>query len=75
MSSALEEFDRLFKARQQPTPEKLADATTIRELIREAVEYIDANIIACREKSLALTKLQEATMWAACAALRDFDAK
>jgi len=72
MSSALEEFDRLLRATKGPTLDQAADATIIREKARDILLYMETHVVASREKSLALTKLQEFVMWATAACMRDY---
>jgi hypothetical protein len=62
------------------TPEELnkrvnfktsAECSTIKEAIRATIVIIDESIPDGREKSLAMTKLEEALMWATAAVARN----
>ena len=48
----------------QPDKEKAQKHTNIRDAIREVADYLNDLLPESREKSIALTKLEEATMWA-----------
>jgi hypothetical protein len=69
MSEKLEEFDRLFQL--QSTGERREKHIALYDHAREFVEAIDLIAPASREKSLALTKLQECLMWANAAVARE----
>ncbi len=49
---------------QPPTPEAVARITFVREALRIAHDALLDGIPACRERSLAITKLEERSMWA-----------
>lgn len=49
---------------RKPTREMIGPMSNIRELYRQFALYIDENIPPSRERSLALTALEEARMWA-----------
>ena len=49
---------------QKPTSEHVAQIETVRKVLKEAHDVILATIPASRERSLAITKLEEASMWA-----------
>lgn len=49
---------------QTPTPEHVQQITTVREALKAAHDTILATLPASRERSLAITKLEEASMWA-----------
>lgn len=46
-----------------PKPDQVDFYHKFRELSRELAAYLDERAPDCREKSLALTKLEEAVMW------------
>jgi hypothetical protein len=46
-----------------PTPPKIEKMVGIRGLAHSMAEQILAQVPECRERSLALTKLEEAVMW------------
>jgi hypothetical protein len=54
-----------------PTPEKIETHQDIRELGKQFAEYIDGCAYDSREKSLAITKVEEAVMWANAAVARE----
>ena len=49
---------------QKPTPEHVAQIETVRKALKDAHDVILATIPPSRERSLAVTKLEEASMWA-----------
>ncbi len=49
---------------QAPTHEQIHRITAVREGCRVLLETIEANIAPSRERSLAITKLEEVSMWA-----------
>lgn len=53
----------------EPTPQEDAVLRHIRHVIESAASEVNTNIVDSREKSLALTKLEEAMMWASKAVL------
>jgi hypothetical protein len=48
---------------QRPTDDMVPKFTVLREKAKELAILIDENCIDCREKSLAITKVEEAIMW------------
>ena len=72
MSSTLEEFDRIFMY-HEPDEAQIAKFKTIRAKAHDLALYMEDNVTACREKSLAFTKLQEAVMWANAAIARRWE--
>ena len=59
----------------RPTAGQASRYLAIREIAKDLAGTIDANCPASREKSLAMTKLQEAVMWAnASIACNELDA-
>jgi hypothetical protein len=48
---------------QAPTPEHVAKITEVREKCKELNELL-LTLPECRERSLAITKLEEVSMWA-----------
>lgn len=49
---------------QAPTPEHVQQITAVREVLKTAHDTILAIMPPSRERSLAITKLEEASMWA-----------
>jgi hypothetical protein len=49
---------------QQPTPEQVASITRIREACKALYEVLGDELPHCRERSLAITRLEEVSMWA-----------
>ncbi|MFC3859418.1 hypothetical protein ACFOPQ_01335 [Deinococcus antarcticus] len=49
---------------QAPTPEHIEQITKVREVLKTAHDTIVATLPASRERSLAITKLEEVSMWA-----------
>lgn len=49
---------------QRPTPEQVEQIEIVREALKAAHDTILRTIPASRERSLAITKLEEASMWA-----------
>lgn len=47
-----------------PTPEHIEAIQRVREAIGHAFNSIKANVPACAEQTLAIRKLEEASMWA-----------
>lgn len=58
-----DELDARFTY-HSPTMEQAEKYTSIRSRAREFAELIDVSCPDSREKSLAITKLEEAVMWA-----------
>lgn len=57
--------DRFFIAQDgKPSSEQLGVQNRIREGLYVSAEYLNANVEDSREKSLAITKIEEALMWA-----------
>lgn len=54
-----------------PDEEKVVKHETVRRTVFVAADYLNKTLPDCREKSLALTKLEEATMWANAALARN----
>lgn len=54
-----------------PDEDKVKVHQAIRGNIYSAAEYINGNVPECREKSLAMTKLEEAMFWANAAVARN----
>lgn len=48
---------------QAPTPEHVQQITTVREACKATHEVL-LSLPPCRERSLAITKLEEVSMWA-----------
>lgn len=53
-----------FAAVTELDPDQTEAVAEIRELSAALAELIDANVHDSREKSMAITKLEEACMWA-----------
>ena len=51
-------------AYHKPSPEGLAKITFLREEFSAMHDLIEANVVASRERSIALMKLEELAMWA-----------
>lgn len=49
---------------QRPTPEQVERIETVRQALKQAHDTILATLPPSRERSLAITKLEEASMWA-----------
>lgn len=54
-----------------PTPAKVEDHQDVRELLKNAAHTFDVMLPEGREKSLAITKLEEAMFWANAAIARN----
>lgn len=54
-----------------PTVEAIKLHTMVREIMQDALLATDTNIPECREKSLAITKLEEYMFWANAAIARN----
>lgn len=48
----------------RPSPEAIARIEQVREGAKVMVEYVFSHVPECRERSLALTHLEETVMWA-----------
>ncbi|MCP4902586.1 MAG: hypothetical protein GY906_36950 [bacterium] len=69
------DLDRRFNYHPPRTVEIGKLHEIIRSEIKDVAEYIMVEIPKCREQSLALTKLEEAMMWANAAIAREMSAK
>lgn len=49
---------------QAPTPEHIEAMKYTREALRQAATAVIAHVPACAERTLALRKIEEASMWA-----------
>ena len=58
-----EQIERAFTY-HAPKPDQIPRYQYIRDTGKELATYIDSNCPNSREKSLALTKLEETVMWA-----------
>ncbi len=47
-----------------PTPEQIEAIQAVREALGHAFSVIRANVPGCAEQTLAIRKLEEASMWA-----------
>ena len=54
-----------------PTPEKVVRHEHVRDECRELANFIINNCHDCRERSIAITKIEEAMMWANAAIARN----
>lgn len=54
-----------------PTPDRIAAHEAIREACRELAHRIDSDVPNSREKSLALTNLEQAGFWSNAAIARN----
>lgn len=48
---------------QPPTPEQVQQITVVREALKAAHDILIATLPPGRERSLAITKLEECSMW------------
>ena len=64
-----DEFDIIFN-HHPPRPEQIPKYTELRRTARDFAFLIEASCPDCRERSLAITKLEEALMWANAAVAR-----
>ena len=55
--------EKFFPARDL-LPEQIEAINEVQEKFCELAELLDERMLGCREMSLAITKLQEAKMWA-----------
>lgn len=63
------EIENRFRFHPANTPEKQAEHSAVRVRYRELAAWVEANLPHSRERSLALTALQESMMWCnACVA-------
>lgn len=49
---------------QRPTPEQVQQIESVRTVLKQAHDAVLASVPPSRERSLAITKLEEASMWA-----------
>ena len=47
-----------------PTPQRAAVHEMIRDMMADVAQTVNGQLPDCREKSLAITAIQEASMWA-----------
>jgi len=57
----------------KPTAEAIECHTEVRECIKTALHIINNTLPDCREKSLAITKIEEAMFWANAGIARNHD--
>lgn len=55
----------------EPDEDRLAKHVATRDKCWELASYINQNVPDCREKSLAITKIEEAMFWANAAIARE----
>lgn len=67
----VEDIDNRFDFHAPTTDEKRNAHTSIRQTIKRSAEFINQNCPDGREKSLAITHLEEATFWANAALARN----
>lgn len=48
----------------QPTPEQLEKINVVRAALSEAIRAIQSAVPGCAEQTLAIRKVEEASMWA-----------
>lgn len=70
MSDQIEQIEQNFKY-HKPKEGQPAIYTAIRGHAKDLAHFIDDTAPDCREKSLAITKLEEAVMWANAAIARN----
>lgn len=49
---------------QAPTPEQVQQIQVVREAAKNLYEVLTENVPSSRERSVAITKLEEVSMWA-----------
>lgn len=64
------DLDNRFAYHQPSTPSVAENHGNIRDRCRDLAAVIDAAAVDCREKSLAITALEEAMLWANAAIAR-----
>jgi hypothetical protein len=64
------DLDRRFNYHQPPDQETINRHANIRRACQDAAEAVNINAPEGREKSVAITKLEEAMMWANAAIAR-----
>lgn len=67
MTTTTEELDRRFLTSPRLSQRQRDAAADIRDRLHVAAQVIVGSTVACREQSLALTKLEEALGWALAA--------
>ncbi|TXL91574.1 hypothetical protein [Streptomyces sp. IB2014 016-6] len=70
---APEDIAHRFAFHAAPTEEKRDAHTSVRQHCRELADFINANVPDGREKSLAITHLEDTMMWANAAIARAKD--
>lgn len=61
---AIAELNHRFAYHPPRTRQRVSDHEHVRELCRQAANQMDARLPEGREKSLAITKIEEAMFWA-----------
>lgn len=67
------DIDNRFDFHPATTAEKRGDHTSVREACKRLAHFLDANVPSGREKSLAITNLEQSMMWANAAIARNSD--
>lgn len=67
------DIDNRFDFHPATTAEKRGDHTSVRNACKQLAHFLDANVPAGREKSLAITNLEQSMMWANAAIARSSD--
>lgn len=70
LGGIMEDLIKRFAKVEVANPQTIDVFESLRLKILDLADYIDRKIPDSREKSLALTKLEEALMWANCAVSR-----
>ncbi|AOE43764.1 hypothetical protein SEA_BANTAM_75 [Gordonia phage Bantam] len=70
-SVSTKDIDHRFDFHPATTIEKRNDHASIRETLKHVAHFIDANVPPGREKSLAITHLEEAMFWGNAAIARN----
>lgn len=64
------DIDNRFDFHPATTEEKRAEHGSVRDACKQLAHHFDRAVPACREKSLAITQLEQAMFWANAAIAR-----